>query len=131
MVLTLSWRRPLSYRNQSIDLITVSVMKELNRLWTGNTLNVIPILFNSFLLTIFKNTVSRSSPPALFLEKGALKKCKKFTGQHPCQSEISIKLLCNFIEIILWQGCSPVHLLRISRKTFCKNNYGALLLCQY
>ena len=33
-VLTLSWRRPLSYRNQSIDLQskwkTASVMKELN-----------------------------------------------------------------------------------------------------
>ena len=29
--LTLSWRRPLSYRNQSIDLRTVSVMKGLKK----------------------------------------------------------------------------------------------------
>ena len=27
--------------------------------------------------------------------------CSKFTGEHPCRSVISIKLLCNFIEITL------------------------------
>ena len=44
----------------------------------------------------------RSSPLGVFLRKGALKICSKFTGKHPCQSVISIKLLCNFIEITLW-----------------------------
>ena len=42
-----------------------------------------------------------------------MKKCSenmhKLTGEHPCRSAISIKLLCNFIEIALWHGCSPVN----------------------
>ena len=32
----------------------------------------------------------RSSPPELFLEKGVLKTCSKFTGKHPSQSVISM-----------------------------------------
>ena len=35
----------------------------------------------------------RNSRPELFLEKGVLKICNKFTGEHPCESAISIKLL--------------------------------------
>ena len=38
---------------------------------------------------------SRSSSPEVFLGKGVLKICSKFTGEHPCRSVISIKLLCN------------------------------------
>ena len=30
----------------------------------------------------------------MFLGKAVLKICSKFTGEHPCQSAISIKLLC-------------------------------------
>ena len=41
----------------------------------------------SYLLFLVK-----SSPPQVYLEKGALKICSKFTGDHPCQSVISIKL---------------------------------------
>ena len=37
-------------------------------------------------------------------------------------------LLCNFIEITLWHGCSPVNLLRIFRTPFYKNTSGWLLL---
>ena len=37
---------------------------------------------------------SRSSHPEAFLGKGVLKICSKFTGEHPCRSAISIKLLC-------------------------------------
>ena len=33
----------------------------------------------------------------MFLGKGVLKICSKFTGEHPCRSAILIKLLCNFI----------------------------------
>ena len=35
----------------------------------------------------------RSIPPVVFLGKGALKICSKFTGEHPCRSAISI---CKF-----------------------------------
>ena len=38
----------------------------------------------------------------VFLGKDVLKICCKVTGEHPCQSAISIKLLYNFIEITLW-----------------------------
>ena len=57
----------------------------------------------------------RSSHPEVFLVKGVLKFCSKFTGEHPCRNMISIKLLRNFIEITLRHGCSPVNLLHIFR----------------
>ena len=44
----------------------------------------------------------------------------KFTGEHPCRSEISIKLLCNFIEITRRHGCPPVNLLHIFGTPFLK-----------
>ena len=43
----------------------------------------------------------RSSRPEVFLRKDVLKICSKFTGEHPRRSAISIKLLCNFIEIAI------------------------------
>ena len=57
----------------------------------------------------------RSSHPEVFLEKGVLKICSKFTGKHPCRSANSIKLQSNFIEIALRYGCSPVNLLHVFR----------------
>ena len=48
----------------------------------------------------------------MFLRKSVLKIRSKFTGDHPCRSVISIKLL---IEIILRHMCSPVNLLNIFR----------------
>ena len=59
--------------------------------------------------------ISRSSPPEVFLEKGDLKTCSKFTGEHPCQSAISIKLQYHYI-------------LHIFRTPFPKNTSGRLLL---
>ena len=64
----------------------------------------------------------------MFLGKGVLKICRKFTGEHPCRIAISIKLLCNFIEITLWHGCCPLHLLHIFKTPFLKNNSEWLLL---
>ena len=57
-----------------------------------------------------------------------LKICSKFTGENPCRSVISTKLLCNFIEITLRHGCSPLTLLHIFRTPFSKNTTGWLLL---
>ena len=51
-----------------------------------------------------------------------------YLEEHPCRSGISIKLLCNFIKITLWYGCSPVNLLHIFRTPFLKNTSGRLLL---
>ena len=74
------------------------------------------------------NKKYRSSHPDVFLRKGVLKICSKVTGEHPCRSVISIKLLCNFIEIALRHRCSPVNLLRIFKTPFPKNISGWLLL---
>ena len=73
---------------------------------------------------------SRSSHPEVFLGKGVRKICRKFTGEHPCRSAISIRLLCSFIEIALRHGCSPANLLHILRTPFLKNTSEQLLLEQ-
>ena len=52
-------------------------------------------------------TTFRSSGPQVFLRKGVLKICNKYTGEHPCRSVISIKLLCSFNEIPPRHGCNP------------------------
>ena len=45
-----------------------------------------------------------------------------------CRSVISIKLLCNFIEITFRHGCFPINLLHIFRTSFPKNTSKQLLL---
>ena len=66
----------------------------------------------------------RSNHPGVFLETGVLKIYSKITGEYLCQSAISIKLLCNFIEIILRHGCSPVKMMHIFRTPFLKNAFS-------
>ena len=41
--------------------------------------------------------IFRSSHPEVFLRKGVLKVCSRFTGEYPCRSVISEKLQCNFV----------------------------------
>ena len=53
--------------------------------------------------------------PEVFLGKGVLKTCSKFTGEHPGRSVILIKVQSHFIEVILRQGGSPVYLRHIFR----------------
>ena len=89
-------------------------------LWDGS-----PILYRYTILF-------RTIPTEEFSQKGVLEVvltiCSKFTGQHPSWSVISIKLLCNYIEITLPHGCFLVNLLRIVRTTFPKNTSEGLLL---
>ena len=110
-------------------------------------------LINKFTVDLLKLIIARSSRPEVYLRKGVLKICSKFTGEHPCRGVISIKLLCTkaptvqcginpfssclardimtdveIIEIALRHGCSPVILLHIFRTPFFKNTYGRLLL---
>ena len=51
---------------------------------------------------VSRNNFQKQS--TVFLVKGVLKISSKVTGEHPCRSLISIKLLCNFIEITLRRG---------------------------
>ena len=66
----------------------------------------------------------KSSHPEVFFGKGVLKIRSKFTGEHLCRSEISIKSQSNFIKIALWHGGSPVNLLHIFKTPFPKNTTG-------
>ena len=50
---------------------------------------------------------------------------QQITGEHTCESSISIKLVCNFR---LQHGCSSVNLLHILRTSFSKNTSGWLLM---
>ena len=63
----------------------------------------------------------------MFLREGVLIICSKFTGEHPCRSLISIKLLCNFIEITVRHGCS-VNFLHIFRTPTLNKSEGLLLI---
>ena len=69
----------------------------------------------------------RDSPPEVFLRKD-IKICSKFTGKHPCQSMVSIKLQSNFIERSLRRGYFSVDLLHIFRTPFPKNTLEGLRL---
>ena len=64
------------------------------------------------------STNFRSSHSEVFLGKGVLKICSKFTGAQLCQNVVSIKLQSNFIEITLRHGCSLLYLLHIFRTPF-------------
>ena len=90
---------------------------------------------NSIRLKAIKTTYSKVwseimtiSLPEVFLGKGGLEICSKYSGEYPCRSMISIKLLCSFIEIARRHGCSSVNLLHIFRTTFYKNSFEGLLL---
>ena len=81
-----------------------------------------------WLSTFPKAALFRSHATDVFLRKGVLKLCRKFTGEHPCRKVISIKFQSNFIEIALRHGCSAVNLLHFFRTPFLKNTSGWLLL---
>ena len=86
------------------------------------------MVFSSVICFCHEKNHFRSSPLEAFLGKDVLKKCSKFTGEHPCRSVISVTLLCNFIEITLRHGFSPVNLLHIFRTPFPWNTSRWLLL---
>ena len=48
--------------------------------------------------------MSRSSRPEVFSETGVLKIRNKFTGEHPCRSATSIKLLATLLKSHLGMG---------------------------
>ena len=54
----------------------------------------------------FWTYIYRSCRPEVFLVKGVLKICCKFTGEDPCQSVISIKLQSNFTKQLYWNHTS-------------------------
>ena len=69
--------------------------------------------------------IYRSRRPEVFLRKGVLKIYSKFTRAMP---KCYFRSCCNFVEIALRHGRSPVNLLYIFRTPFLKNTSGRLLL---
>ena len=63
----------------------------------------------------------RSSRPEVFLRKGVLKICSKFTGEHPCRTAISIKLLCNLFKSYFGM-CVLLHICCIFQNNFSKED---------
>ena len=112
--------------HQKISFFGYNGCELLLQLWLVCYLkyNLFPFLV-SWDVIFFSNW---NSHPEVFLGKGVLKICSKFTGEHPCRSVISIKLLCNFIEIALRHECSPINLLHIIRTPFLKKTSEWLLL---
>ena len=74
----------------------------------------------------------RSSHPEVFLGKGVLKICCKFTGDLQICCIFSEHLFlrtpkaCNFIKKILWHRCFPLSFAKILRTTFLQNTSGRL-----
>ena len=58
----------------------------------------------------------------------ALMTFRTYQRTYNISVEIAHIRLCNFIEITLRHGCSPVNLLHIFRTPFTKNTSGQLLL---
>ena len=75
-------------------------------------------------ITFFTLIRLRGTPPEVFLRKGVLKICIKFTGEHRCWNVIPIKLQSNFIEITFQHGCSLVNVIHIFRTHLPKNTSG-------
>ena len=93
------------------------------------TVNIEPKLLNSILagnVVLFLRTMLNT------LSSDALE-CGSTSTSLTTLNKISnlcfpIQLLCNFIEITLQHGCSPVNLLHIFKTPFSKNTFGWLLL---
>ena len=72
----------------------------------------------------------RSSHPEVFSEKGVLKTCSKFTGEHPCWSVISIKLLCSRLTIKIPEQRLRFHYDIITFIQSSTNNFDIMIIFQ-
>ena len=83
-------------------------------------------------MNILVNTLGyrevQKQPPRGVLSKRCYENIQQIYRRHPCHSAISIKLQCNFIEITLQHGHSPVNLLHIFITSFTNNTFWWLLL---
>ena len=77
---------------------------------------------------LFKVSFIQKQPSREVLKKRCSGNMQQIYRRTPCWSVVSIKLLCNFIEIALRHGCSPVNLPHIFRIPFLKNTSGRLLV---
>ena len=90
-------------------------------IWSFPTNTFIKDMSFSFMCNIQKQ------PLRGVLMKRCSENMQQIYRRTPMPSAISIKLLCNFMEITLRHGCSPVNFLHIFRKPFLKNTSEGLL----
>ena len=81
-----------------------------------------------FLSIIFQISKMLNQHSIVILIKGYSGNMQRIYRRTPMLKLISIKLLCNFNEIILRHGCSPVNLLHIFRIPSPKNTSRGLIL---
>ena len=152
--LTLSWWMLLSYRNQSIDLlcnqwtgfymIPASIMKGLNQTKTelsakkvrllGHLSSVQRLMISNWIpispLGFIPSTkkVEAALPPEVFSGNSTPKTCSKPIVEHPRQSAISLKLLCNFVEILFRHRHLPCRFTAHPSRVPSPNNTSRWLL---
>ena len=114
-------------KNMCFEHNSTSQRKEKYRnVWIYRKRNFSLESFKNFIRNF--NLIQKQPSKGVVHRKRYSEICSKFTEKLPCQSMISIKFLCNFIEITLWHWCTPLNLLHILRATFSKNTSGRLLL---
>ena len=80
--------------------------------------------FNKYIYVFFSQClIFRSSHPDALLVKGALKICSKFTGEHLCQSVISITFQSLSLKKKLWRRRFPVNFTKSLRITYSPTNH--------
>ena len=129
--LTLSWRRSLSYWNQSIHLlckpmdcfymILTSAMKELKL-----------VEYIRELLESLHCWNLRNSRPEVFCKEAVLRSFTKFTGKHLYQSLFFNKATglrsSTLLKKRLWDRCFPVNFVKFLRIPFLTEYLWRLLL---
>ena len=116
-------------------MITATVIKDLRRTCAYYLLFVTKVRYtldyfdktnptktNSSISGYIHSNEKQNQPPVVFCKKWCSEKFRRIQKQ-PFRG-----VLCNFIEITLWHGCSPVNLQHIFGTPFTKNTSGLLLL---
>ena len=72
------------------------------------------------------NNILQKQPSRVVLKKRCSENMQQVYRRAPMPKCDFNKVACNFIEITLWHGCSPVNLLHIFRTPFLKSTSGRL-----
>ena len=117
-IIDINWKETLC--TERIDcFLSVISLSVIEANW-----RVSPLTESRFFIEAVLSKEASQKQPFMFLRKVVRKICSKFTGEHPCRSTIPINLFCNFVEITLRHGCSPVNLLHTFQTPFLKSIRG-------
>ena len=109
---------------KSLKLLFCNLVMQLSYMVVGLTVSVNSKYFRDFLGI----SEVQKQPVRAILRKRYSENIQQIYREHPCQIVISVKLLCNFIEITFRHRCSRVNLLNIFRTPFYNNTSRGLLL---